>query len=254
MQAIRDALIFYQKCVAWAAAGTFDRANAWFWPIGVPIVAFFGWYLGLGTLVMPESLDQFLTFMVVTVAVSWVVFFLVRLLGAPPHFARGDADVIADLKQRITPRLSVEFQSRPPFVFEQLKFRCYRFRVTNETNALVGSCKALMESAFKSDGTRIVEIPFSLRRSFTHDEIFTLRGGEEIFVDLLAVPLDSQFANYPAKLAELGVQVWPQFGTGGTCFGNEPTRFTVQVLSDAAPVRLALEYRKINGEWRVVGA
>jgi hypothetical protein len=161
-----------------------------------------------------------------------------------------------DLSQNLpaAPGLSIAFWEDEPFVYTATKYRCYRFRVKNETNALIGSCKAQMESAYKSDGTRIVGIPFSLRRSFSAEELFTLRGGEEIFIDLLAVPLDPQYVPPLARIAELGMKDWPEIGTGGTCFPAEATRFTVQVLSDTPPVRLALKYENDGKEWRVLRA
>jgi hypothetical protein len=78
-----SALRFSWGCIREAADGTLDRANAWFWPIGIPIVAFAGWYWGVGQLTIPDTPQGFITFMVVTVGVSWVVFFLIRLVGAP---------------------------------------------------------------------------------------------------------------------------------------------------------------------------
>jgi hypothetical protein len=162
----------------------------------------------------------------------------------------------AHLSQNLpaAPYISITFLEEAPFIYTAPKYRCYRFRVKNETAVLIGSCKAQMESAYKSDGSCIVSIPFSLRRSFSHDEVFTLRGGEEIFIDLLAVPLDPQYAHFPARIAELGMKDWPELGSGGTCFPNEATKFTVQVLSDAPPARLTLKYENVDREWRVLRA
>jgi hypothetical protein len=53
--AIWQTIIFYARCIKWAAAGTVERANAWFWPVGVPIVALAGWYLGVGELHIPDQ-------------------------------------------------------------------------------------------------------------------------------------------------------------------------------------------------------
>lgn len=156
------------------------------------------------------------------------------------------------LSPDLAPRLSIAYLEKAPFVYDQPKYRCYRFAVKNETNLLIGSCKAQMESAYKSDGTRIVGIPFSLRRSFASDEIFTLRGGEEVFVDLLAIPLNPQYGNSIARIAEFGALNWPEFGSkGGAGFQNGPIIFTIQVLSDASPVRLTLKYEDDGGEWKV---
>src|ERR1700737_4686084 len=116
MHTISRALGFYGKCIAWAAAGTLERANAWFWPVGVPVVALAGWYWEAGTLTMPENLEQFFTFMVVTIAVSWAIFFVVRLLGAAPHFSKLDSETIKTLSAKAAPRLSITFLEEYPFI------------------------------------------------------------------------------------------------------------------------------------------
>jgi len=195
-------------------------------------------FMGIGEAELVSRLAEMAVPVIGAVAVGWIIYFYLK------------AHLSTDLPA--VPRLSISFLESAPFVYDALKFRCYRFRVKNETDVLIGSCKAQMESAYKSDGTRIVSIPFSLRRSFSHDEIFTLRGGEEIFIDLLAVPLDPQYANFPAKIAELGAQDWPQFGNGGAVFPNETTLFTIQVLSNAPPARLTLKYENDGREWRVI--
>jgi len=82
------ALRFYGRCVQEAAKGTLDKANAWFWPIGIPIVAFAGWYRGIGQLYVPDTPVGFITFMFVTVAVTWVVFFTLRFIWAPVFIYR----------------------------------------------------------------------------------------------------------------------------------------------------------------------
>src|ERR1700730_2268339 len=87
------AINFCCQCVKDAAGGTLERANAWFWFIGVPFVAFVGWYFGLGALTIPDTFQDFMVFMVVTVAASWAIFFVVRLVGAPARlYARLEDD------------------------------------------------------------------------------------------------------------------------------------------------------------------
>ncbi len=106
------AVNFYWECVKDAARGTLERANAWFWPIGVPIVAFVGWYLGIGTLTIPDTFPDFMVFMVVTVAVSWVVLFIVRLVGAPARlYARLEGE-----KREIGTRVHILEQQRATLI------------------------------------------------------------------------------------------------------------------------------------------
>ena len=79
---------FYANCLRWAAAGTLDRANAWFWALGIIPVAFAGWYWEIGALILPDNPHDFIVFMVVTVAISWVLIFLLRCLIAPAVLAQ----------------------------------------------------------------------------------------------------------------------------------------------------------------------
>jgi hypothetical protein len=82
---------FYAACVCEAARGTkIERANAWFWLIGLPIVAFAGRYWEIGKLTIPDTAPEFITLMVVTVGVTWVMFFAIRLVGAPARLFWGE--------------------------------------------------------------------------------------------------------------------------------------------------------------------
>jgi hypothetical protein len=87
------AMRFYVACVREAAQGTIERANAWFWLIGVPIVALAGRYWEIGELTIPDTPLELITLMVVTVGVTWVVFFAIRLVGAPARLFWREHDV-----------------------------------------------------------------------------------------------------------------------------------------------------------------
>lgn len=76
-------LSFYRECIIWAARGTLDRANSWFWIIGVPVVAICGYWLRLGTLIIPDELQGFFAFMIITVIASWLILFVLRFICAP---------------------------------------------------------------------------------------------------------------------------------------------------------------------------
>jgi hypothetical protein len=78
-----QALHFYWLCVKQASQGTLELANAWFWVIGIPIVAVVGGYLTKRRLTIPDTVQGFLTLMVVSVFVTSIVFFVLRFLRAP---------------------------------------------------------------------------------------------------------------------------------------------------------------------------
>jgi hypothetical protein len=122
-------LRFYWSCIAWAATGTLEKANAWFWPVGVPLVALAGWHWGVGTLAIPDNLQDFFVFMVLTVAVSWVVFFAIRLLGAPHHLVK----VIEQERDDLNQRLKALGQERP-LSFNNVQFKTYVNKKTRKCN------------------------------------------------------------------------------------------------------------------------
>jgi hypothetical protein len=82
------AVHFWWQCVREAAVGTIEKANAWFWLIGIPLVSVAGRYWEVGELTIPDTVPGFLTFMVVTTAATWIVFFITRLIGAAAHLCR----------------------------------------------------------------------------------------------------------------------------------------------------------------------
>lgn len=93
--------LFSWLCIKEAAHGTIERANAWFWLIGVPLVWIGGRYWEVGELTIPDNTPGFLTFMIVTGAVTWAVFFLFRLVGAPSrlYWQERDARTAAESRQ-----------------------------------------------------------------------------------------------------------------------------------------------------------
>jgi hypothetical protein len=95
-------IFFYWECAKAAAHGTIERANAWFWLIGLPIVAFAGWYWEVGELIIPDNPRGFVTFMIVMIAVTWVVFFVFRFLGAPARLHARREDEKHVLEERIS--------------------------------------------------------------------------------------------------------------------------------------------------------
>src|SRR5229473_291683 len=127
---------FCLACVREAARGTIERANAWFWLIGIPIIAFIRWYWELGQLTIPNTPQGLIIFMVVTVAASWVVFFIIRLIGAPARlYAR-----LEEEKAETEARLARQEQTRAtlsisgPHIFKDSRYINqvhWRMRVCN---------------------------------------------------------------------------------------------------------------------------
>jgi hypothetical protein len=126
-----QAFCFWWVCIREAAKGTLDKANAWFWPIGVPIVAFAGWYWEMGELTIPDTAPGFFIFMVVTVAISWVVFFVIRLFGAPARvyalLENEKSNLHAELEQlranRATLTISGPHKFKEPMYKNKLRWR-----------------------------------------------------------------------------------------------------------------------------------
>jgi hypothetical protein len=104
------ALRFYAECIIWAARGTLEKANSWFWIIGVPAVAFCGYRLGLGTLIIPDEIPRFLIFMIVTVAASWVIFLVLRLVCAPAVLCDDARKKEHALAERLKPKFKLYLQ------------------------------------------------------------------------------------------------------------------------------------------------
>ena len=82
---------FFWVCAKEAAKSTIGWANAWFWVMGLPIVGAAIWFLdNLAPTEMPENLDEIpsvlpdlIISMGETIIITWIVFFSVRLFGAP---------------------------------------------------------------------------------------------------------------------------------------------------------------------------
>ena len=114
LKAIRHTGRFYGRCARWAVKGTLETANAWFWILGVPVVAGAGYVLKTGPKTVPDHFPQFLLFMLATVGVSWIILFLIRFIRAPAHFDNEAHEKIehqrvelAAFNERLQPRIKV---------------------------------------------------------------------------------------------------------------------------------------------------
>jgi hypothetical protein len=128
VKTVLGACTFYARCAGWAAAGSIRKANVWFWVVGTPIVAIVGHYLGVSQLQIPDQPAGFISFMLVTVTVTWGGLFIIRCFWAPFHFYREAQDNVITL-QAIAERLKKKPEVRESlglFVLEgqELMNRC----------------------------------------------------------------------------------------------------------------------------------
>jgi hypothetical protein len=230
---------FYLRCVTNAWSGSWGSANAWASLVGAIVLLVVAGSIGYQVVVpgtFPESI--FLTF--ICVLAAWVVIFILRLIAAPALLYTALEERYNNVATQMTGP-SLFFEDKEPFVYEtteaNVRFRCNRFKIFNDTGDTLISCTAQVRGAVEN-GRQVVGIPFSLRRSFSHEEVFSLRPGEEAFIDLIAVPLDERFAGFVAKVATYG-ETWLRFESSGTGLSPECT-IIVQVLSERLPSTMTL--------------
>jgi hypothetical protein len=171
--AFRETIAFYGLCAKWAATGTLERANAWFWLIGIPGIAFVRYLRGeIDPMTIPDHIPAFLGFMAATVAISWVVFFVIRFLRAPAHFYTSAQNeigryttAIASFNERLKPKINLsldertrgvafaptEFMGSPPRSGPPSKW--VQFCVSCATDTSLIDCEAFLTSGYKLDDT-----------------------------------------------------------------------------------------------------
>jgi hypothetical protein len=101
------AISFYAACVGWSARGTVEKANGWFWLIGLPIFAGAGYYFDLGPLTIPDHPSGFVALMFITIALTWSVLFSFRLFVSPGRIYGDATDKIRNLSNELRPKLRV---------------------------------------------------------------------------------------------------------------------------------------------------
>jgi hypothetical protein len=240
---------FYLRCATNAWSGSWDSANNLATIVGAIVLWIVAESMGYHVR-LPETFPQGIALALICLVAAWVLVFVVRFIVAP-------ARLYAALEERynnVAAQMrgpSLFFEDRDPFVYDttedNIMFRCNRFRIFNDTGQTLLSCKAQVCSAVEN-GRQVVGIPFSLRRSFRHEEVFSLRPGEETFIDLLAVPLDMPFAHMPANLAVYG-RKWPQFDSSFAALRPECT-IVVQVLSERLPSTMTLRFENTTADPR----
>jgi hypothetical protein len=203
MHAIRYAVRFYGKCARWAARGTIERANAWFWPIGIPFLAFIGWWWGFGVLKFPSTWSDFFPFMIATVTAAWVVFFVVRFAGAAPHFHKELQD---EIKQR-----DAQEAKKFEFVFDPSDQRFVR-RMQQQTRYFFGLHILAKETidypnvwALDSEFTKITFAQRSMSAHHPSGAVAIYKGGaidpgHTEIIELYDLPNDKKFINARSPL------------------------------------------------------
>ncbi len=195
------AIRFWWACVRDAAEGTVEKANAWFWPIGIPIVALAGRYWEMGELTIPDTAPGFVAFMMVTVAISWVVFFAIRLVGAPARiYARLEDkknELEAELEQSRERRatLEVRLDSKAPYSQQNEQNVYRRFGLYNRGPAVADHVTVKLY-AFPSPPTiavGILDLPLSLYQSSDPDS-GQINPNDEVFFTVLEAYPDREGA------------------------------------------------------------
>jgi hypothetical protein len=114
---------YYIRCLRLASTGALDKANAWSWILGIIPLALAGWYWDIGALRIPDTPRDFIVFMVVTVVLSLMLVFLVRLVFAPAILAQELEKDRDELRGQLVPKINffwrdwdraVQFPSRLP--------------------------------------------------------------------------------------------------------------------------------------------
>ena len=189
---------FYLACVREAANGTLERANAWFWLVGIPIVAVAGRYWEMGQLTIPATAPEFIAFMAITVTISWVVFFIFRLVGAPARiYARLEDEKIkleAELQQsqRQWATLEVRLESGEPYSQQNQQYLYRRFGLYNFGPAVADyvGVKLCAIRPPPNMAVGILDLPLSVFRSSDADMLSgRINPNDEVLFTVLdAVP------------------------------------------------------------------
>lgn len=170
---------------------------------------------------------------------------------------------VVHLEKQLRPSAKIHFDDESPFVHDmtmpfadaaeamygtQKKLKMYRLSIENVGNLILDSCKTQVTRVTNEHGKEIVGINFSLMPMRVGTETFSIRPGEEEYVNLIAIPLNRP--GYPAKIAAWG-ETWPEFGPGGSALPEERATIEVRVLSDGPPARIFLEYVKMPDGWHL---
>jgi hypothetical protein len=256
---VRRGRTFFGACVREAAHGTVKRATAWYWAIAVPIVAL-GIYLCRDD-VPPRPFADFwsgldegstlLAFAALTVAVSWLLFFVLRLIGAPRRlYAVAQAEIRA-LSAEVEERKAAQ-ESDIALVFTQEApapaardvaddapaAPQYSVAVNNVGDNIVQNCQISVQvygDTWLAPGRRLVPLPIPV------SEAFPLRPGESRSVAFMRALPESP-----------GAALVIERHQGPSNPELAPGSYTIKVMAQSAdtrPAQLHLRLTHQHGRW-----
>jgi len=282
---------FFGECIREAASGTIKLANAWYWPIAIPLVALGGYFwrdflppgpwTDLWTDLWADrwthlwaDLDErqaLIAFAALTVAVSWLLFFVLRLIGAPARLyaaaqakiralaaevderkAAQESDialVFADDDPAPAPHVLADDappQSGAPGLGSIKQAPRYRVAVNNVGDNMVRVCRVNVQIygyAWLAPGRRLVPVPIPV------SEKFSLRPGESKSVAFMHAPPDAPSAALVVERYQESAGVWQQSPTSPELAPGSYTIKVVALSADARPAALHLRLAHQHGQW-----
>lgn len=271
---------FVGECIRDAAHGTIKLANAWYWPLAIPVVALAGhfcWdflppgpprdlWTGLG------ERGALIAFAALTVAVSWLLFFVLRLIGAPARlYAAAQAEihalaaeveerraaqesdmalVLADDDHAPTPPVLPAGDASPSSgaadVGSNRWIPRYSVAVNNVGDNILRDCHVNMQiygDAWSAPGCRLIPVPIPV------SEKFSLRPGESRSVALMHASAQAPGAALAIERYQQSAGVWRQ---GPTRPELAPGSYTIKLVAasvDARPAQLHLRLTHQHGQW-----
>jgi hypothetical protein len=275
---------FFGECIREAAYGTIKLANAWYWPIAIPIVAL-GGYLFWRDFLPPgpwsdlwadlrAGLDErqaLIAFAALTLAVSWLLFFVLRLIGAPARlYAAAQAKIralAAEVDERKAaqesdtalvfanddpaPAPHVSADDAPPQLgapgLGSIKQAPrYRVAVNNVGDNILRDCRVNVQiygDAWLAPGRRLIPVPIPV------SEKFSLRPGESKSVALMHAPPEAPSAALVIERYQESAGVWQQSPTNPELAPGSYTIKVVAATADARPASLHLRLTHQQGQW-----
>ncbi|MGP0088918.1 MAG: hypothetical protein ACLPKB_03000 [Xanthobacteraceae bacterium] len=269
---------FFGKCIREAAQGTVKLANVWYWPLAIPLVALGEYFcrdsLPPGPLAdLWAGLDErraLIAFAALTVAVSWLLFFLLRLIGAPARlYAAAQAKIRAlaaeveerkaaqesdialvfaadDLapERRVLPHDDAASKSGAPDVGSDNQAPRYSVAVNNVGDNILRDCQVNVQvygDAWLAPGRRLIPVPVPV------GEKFSLRPGESKSVALMHAPPEAPSAALVLERYQestgVGRQGRPELAPGS---------YTIKVVAlsaDTRPAQLHLRLTHQHSYW-----
>jgi hypothetical protein len=274
---------FFGECIREAAYGTIKLANAWYWPIAIPLVALGGYFwrdflppgpwtdLWADLRAGLDARQALIALAALTVAVSWLLFFVLRLLGAPARlYAAAQARIralAAEVDERKAaqesdialvfaaddfapaPQVSADGalpQSGIPDLASSKQAPHYRVAVNNVGDNILRDCRVNVQiygDAWLAPGRRLVPVAIAV------SEKFALRQGGSKSVALMHAPPEAPDAALVIERYQGSAGVWQQSPTNPELAPGSYTIKVVALSADARPASLHLRLTHQHGQW-----